>query len=432
MVETFTPAVCGSRVRQRIGVALFAFSAVVAAAVFGGLLGFAGDALGARRAVLAAAALALLAAAREAGLVRLPLPQSRRQVPERWRFELPMPVWATGYGAGLGAGFLTYQPVSTYWVACAGALALARPLPAAVCFSLFGAGRALTLLWPRRRGAEATEAVERIVARRPAVTRANIAGLAACAALLALAPAAQGARVGAGLDPSVSGTALAWARQDGSVMVRGPSGDKTFANAAAPSLDGNLLAYVDDQGIRVVRWSDGDEDQVARVGGNVFLPALDWPFLAYRTDTSARRRIVLRNLDTGTARIITSIRPPIDLGRPSLRNGRLAWHVASRARSRIWVMRLSTGRRRLIRQSWIALLQNPALSSNRILWTEERSGRAFVRVRPLRTGRVRVRALARLRSRSVSYWTTALGARAAYVTRWPLSTRAATLYKHDL
>jgi hypothetical protein len=431
MVETFTPAVCGSRARQRIGVALFAFSAVVAAAALGALLGLAGDALGARRAVIAAAALALLAAAREAGLVRLPLPQSRRQVPERWRFELPLPVWATGYGAGLGAGFLTYQPVSTYWVACAGALALARPLPAAVCFSLFGAGRALTLLWPRRRGAEATEAVERIVARRSAVTRANVAGLAACAALLAFAPTAQGARVGTGLDPSVSGSYVAWSKQDGSVLVRGPGGDKTFANGAAPSLDGGLLAYVDDQGIRVIRWLDEDEDVVARVSGNVSLPALDWPVLAYRQDTSTRRRIVLRNLNTGSSRIIASVRPPIDLGRPSLRAGRLAWHVASRARSRIFVRPVS-GTRRLVRQSRVALLRNAALSSNRILWTEERSGRAFVRVRPVRAGRVKVRTLARFRTRRLGYWTTALDARAAYVTRWPLSTRVAGVYKHDL
>ena len=83
--------------------------------------------------------------------MRFPLPQARRQVPERWRFELPLPVWATGYGAGLGAGFFTFQPVSTFWVACAGALALARPLPAALCFSLYGAGRAAMVVWPRRR-----------------------------------------------------------------------------------------------------------------------------------------------------------------------------------------------------------------------------------------------------------------------------------------
>ena len=136
MLETFTPAVCGSRKRQIAGQSLFAVSAVVTSAALGLLLGLAGSMLGAEQAVLGAAALALVAAAREAGLIRFSIPQARRQVPEHWRFELPLPVWASGYGAGLGAGFFTYQPISTFWVACAGALALAQPVPAALCVSL--------------------------------------------------------------------------------------------------------------------------------------------------------------------------------------------------------------------------------------------------------------------------------------------------------
>ena len=99
MLETFTPAVCGSRKRQMIAQALFTVAAVATSAALGLALGFAGSLLGASHAVWAAAALALLAAAREAGLVRLPLPQARRQVPERWRFELPLPVDQTGSGS---------------------------------------------------------------------------------------------------------------------------------------------------------------------------------------------------------------------------------------------------------------------------------------------------------------------------------------------
>ena len=171
MLETFTPAVCGSRKRQIVAQALFTAVAVATAAALGLALGIVGSLLGARHAILAAAALALLAAAREAGLVRFPLPQARRQVPERWRFDLPLPVWATGYGAGLGAGFFTFQPVSTFWVACAGALALARPVPAAICLSLYGAGRAVMVVWPRRRTDDPTAAVERLTRRRGALLR---------------------------------------------------------------------------------------------------------------------------------------------------------------------------------------------------------------------------------------------------------------------
>ncbi|HEX2044378.1 MAG TPA: hypothetical protein VHF23_01985 [Gaiellaceae bacterium] len=428
MVETFTPAVCGSRTRQRLAAAIFTLAAVASAALLGAALALVGAVVGAGRAVPVAAALALLAAAREAGLLRLPLPQSRRQVPERWRFELPLPLWAGGYGAGLGAGFLTYQPVSTFWVACASALALARPLPAALCFALFGAGRALTLVWPRRRGTDAVEAVERLAARRPALLRANVAGLAACAVLLGVAPVAHGAIVAAGLDPSVSLGNLAWARQDGSVLVRSNGVDTLFPAASAPSLDGGLLAYVDGDGIRVVRWRTGD--QVARIGGNASRPSLEWPRIAYRTDYDRTRRIVLRNLETGRRRTLVRAYRPTDLGRPSLRAGRVAWHASNRAVSRITLLTISTGTRRNVARSKVALLRHPALTGKRILWTDERSGRAWLRLQRISGGRVRT--LGRMRTREVGYWTTALTRRAAYATRWSLRTGRATVYRYGL
>ena len=236
MLETFTPAVCGSRKRQIVGQALFAVSAVAAAAVLGLLLGLAGSMLGAEQAVLGAAALALVAAAREAGLIRFAIPQARRQVPERWRFELPLPVWASGYGAGLGAGFFTYQPISTFWVACAGALALAEPVPAALCVSLYGAGRALMVVWPRRRADDPTAAVERLTSRRGALLRANVVALVACGVLLAVAPAASGGvtRIAQNaLDPTVDRGNIAFATASGNVVVR-PAGGVGRSPTRAP------------------------------------------------------------------------------------------------------------------------------------------------------------------------------------------------------
>ena len=268
MLETFTPAVCGSRKRQIVAQALFTGAAVLTAAALGLALGFAGSLLGGRYALYAAAGLALLAAAREAGLVRFPLPQARRQVPERWRFERPLPVWATGYGAGLGAGFFTFQPVSTFWVACAGALALARPLPAAACFALYGAGRAVMVVWPRRRTDDPTAAVERLTRRRGALLRANAVALVVCGILLAVAPAAGGATLvqQAAYDPSFSGGAIAFATKAGDVVVR-PAGRKPrrgrSPTSPQPSLDGQYLAVNDAGGISVVDWTNGDE--VARV-----------------------------------------------------------------------------------------------------------------------------------------------------------------------
>jgi hypothetical protein len=427
MLETFTPAVCGSRRRQRVAVALFTASAVLAAALLGAALGLVGALVGARGVVAAAGALALLAAGREAGLVRFPLPQARRQVPERWRFELPLPVWASGYGAGLGVGVFTFQPVSTFWVACAGALALARPLPAAVCFSVYGAGRAASVLWARARAADAGDAVERLAGRRRGLLRANAVALAACAALLFLAPATGAApkRVAySSLDPTVGTNVIAYARQSGSVVVR-PSHPIVYVRARTPSLDGGLLAYRDARGIRIVRWQR-PRRIVRRVNGQVSMPALDWPFLAFRWHKAGRRHLMLRNLRTGFQRRIASYRS-VDLGRPSLRSGRLAWHVASRNGSTIYLQRLSTRKRWRIASSRVNRLSNPSLSHWRILWVQESSGEARLQLRSISGGRSRT--IAMVPNRRLSYWTTALGPGTAYWTRWSLATRGARIYK---
>ena len=151
MVETITPDVCGSRRRQAGALLFFALGALAASACVGAVLGLAGSRIDAW-ALPVAALFALVGAAREGGFTRLPLPQSRRQVPEPWRFTLPLPAWAAGYGAGLGLGFLTYQPVATFWVACAAA-AMADPF--AWQWAVYHAARA-----------QATQVVQAQVVRR--------------------------------------------------------------------------------------------------------------------------------------------------------------------------------------------------------------------------------------------------------------------------
>ncbi len=431
MLETFTPAVCGSRQRQILAQAVFAVAALATSAALGLVLGLAGGALGARHAVLAAAALALLAAAREAGLVPLPLPQARRQVPERWRFELPLPLWATGYGAGLGAGLFTYQPVSTFWVACAGALALGRPVPAALCLSLYGAGRAAMVVWPRRRSGDTTAAVERLAERRGTLLRANAVALLACGILLAVAPAAGGATlvVQDAYDPSFSDDVLAFATVDERVVVRplGGGPDVVYPNASQPSLQGEYLAYVDAGGIRVVRWATGEE--VGRVDNpTASHPALEWPLVAFVRRDPSYRRLVVRNLETGGYVIHVSVKPGFDLGRPSLRGGRLAWHVASRKQSRIVLKTLATGARRVVARSSIALLENPAVIGPRIAWVEGRSGVSHLRLGWVQAGRKRT-TVESMRTRLRAYWTTSAGAGVVYSTRWTLSSGASAIYR---
>ncbi|HSK15515.1 MAG TPA: hypothetical protein VK915_05045 [Gaiellaceae bacterium] len=434
MLETFTPAVCRSRKRQIVAQALFSATAVLTAALLGLLLGLVGSGLGARRAVLAAAALALLAAAREAGLLRFALPQSRRQVPERWRFELPLPVWSSGYGAGLGAGFFTFQPVSTFWVACAAALALARPVPAALCLSLYGAGRALMVVWPRRREADPTEAVERLVRRQGALRRVNAVALVAGAVVLLLAPAGGAAtRIAPGaLDPSVSGKVLAYATKEGNVVVQPPGEEPIlFEEARQPALHGKYLAYVDDQGIRVLTWRDGEDVPDARIAGaNVSRPALHWPQIAFLRRDAKKQRIVVRNLETGASRAGASAGLAADVGRPSLRHGRLAWHVTTSKLSRVFVRVLTSDKRLLVAKTKIGAFSNPSLHHSQIVWAHARPQETHLRLGRVGTTKNR-RTIAKLGNRNNRYWTTSLRNGAAFYTRWNVPTGGAAVWRQN-
>jgi hypothetical protein len=435
MVETFTPAVCGSRRRQRLALAGFAVGAVAASALVGAALGAAGALLGAELAFVVAG-FALLAAAREAGILRVPLPQLRRQVPERWRAELPLPVWCIGYGIGLGAGFLTFQPVATFWVACAAAVALGHPLAAGLCFAAYGAGRALMAAWPRRGQLDATAAVESLAGRRRLLLLGNVVALLLCAGLLAAAPAVGAAievqALGSGLDPAAAETVLGRARMDSgssSVLLQ-PQGETPIAvpGAAAPAVDGDFLAYDDAQGVKVINWRTGE--LVARVDGQVAKPALDWPVLAFvRTGSTYKRLVVADYTDASapTERQIARIFAANDLGRPSLAAGRIAWHKVTASSSAIYVQVLATGRRNVIARSSVAVLSNPAITATRIVWVTQFSRSCALRTRRL-GGRVVTRIYRTTRNTRL-LWTTALTGRTAYVTRWSLRTRASTLVR---
>ena len=425
MIETITPAVCGSRKRQRIALAAFTAGALAAAALLGAVLGLVGSLLGARDAVLAVAALAALAAARELGVVRLPLPQVRLQVPERWRHELPLPLWATGYGAGLGLGVATYQPVATFWIACAAAVAVGRPLAAALAFSLYGAGRALMVVVPKRGHPEAAAAVESLARRRPLLVRANGVALAASAVALALAPAAGADPLylgpGSQLDPSPSRGVLAYTQRDGtesSVVVRASATDVVlYPRAWSPSLDGDALAYADEDGVRVVLWRSRAE--IARVAGAT-RPALAWPWLAYRVDAvDGSRELYLENLETRSVRVVARTGAWTDMGRPAVRAGRVAWSVTGPAASWIGLYTIATGARRVVARTAIGKLAFPSLTASRIAWVAQRANGSYLRLR--RLDRPEVETLSRTFGRDEVFWTTGLAPRSAYVTVWHVS-----------
>ncbi|MBJ7455353.1 MAG: hypothetical protein JHC74_04770 [Thermoleophilia bacterium] len=428
MVETLTPAGCGSRQRHRIAVALFTAGSVLGAAALGAVLGLAGSPLDRQWALSVVAALALVAAAREAGLVRIPLPQLRRQVPEHWRREWPLAGWSFGYGVGLGVGVLTHQVVWTFWVMAAGALALGDPLVAAACLVPFGLGRALMVVLPTPSGEDAATAVGRMVERRRWLRPANVAGLLVAAGLIAASPAlGQSATTQGEYDPAASGRILAVSVSDAvgaAVVVRAPSvAPVRYDGGRAPALEGELLAYADDAGVRVVRWRTGEE--LARLPGTLTKPAIDYPLVAYvRIVAGGGQRLELRNVVNGAIRVVAQAGRGSDLGRPALRNGQIAWHVAAGRRSQIRLAPANGSRpSRLIAESVTGLQVNPSLAHGRIAWVEQAGSISALRLRAIRGGPVRT--LTTLRGPNRILWTTALGLRTAYVTRWnPINGRA--------
>ena len=164
----------------------------------------------------------------------------------RWRATLPLPVWSLGYGAGLGAGFFTFQPVSTFWVACAGAIALGRPVAAADLLRRLRRREDRHDDGASARAEDATSAVEALVRRRRARRcqrrrAGRLRGAARGSPLWVQPP--QSARV----RPAATGRPCARPDGRGGDERRHPAGGRgtvTYPSAASPAIDGDLLARV--------------------------------------------------------------------------------------------------------------------------------------------------------------------------------------------
>lgn len=138
-----------------------------------------------RARAVAVLAVALTGLLRETGVIRLPLPQNARQIPQDVLMRR-LRLGSLQFGFELGTGVRTYVSASAPYVLAAGLLLSHRPAAATmVAGTAFGAGRALTAalaMWARDPGRDA------LVSRRITTIRilAATATLAAVAALTAL------------------------------------------------------------------------------------------------------------------------------------------------------------------------------------------------------------------------------------------------------
>ena len=411
MVETISPAVCGTRRRTALALILFAAGSIGVAAAVGLLLGL----LGSAALVPVAIALALAGVLRESGLIRLPVPQSRRQVPERWHHELPLPVWSLGYGAGLGVGVLTYQPVATFLVVAVAAAA-SGPTAAVLALSAFGIGRVAGASLP-------SAFIDRMAMLYRPMRRVNALALAALALALFVAPAGA-ARLALGpgsqLDPAVAddGTLAYTQRADTgatSVIVRPPAGTPvTIPGGSEPSIRGEYLAYHEPTGVTVVKWRT--LAPVTHLAGGWSKPAISWPFLVAILEQGKRKRVISIDLRTKKRRFLDVIGTGDDLGRPSIDRSLAVWHKTSRTSARILIADVRTGRVSTVRSSRRLLVSNPSLRNGVLVWIEQNLGISRVRERRVARGN-HTRTRLRIDTPRL-FWTTAIAASGVYVTRW--------------
>jgi hypothetical protein len=394
--------------------------------------------------VAVAAVIAVVAAIAELRGVAI-APQIRRQVPERWRRTLPLPLAAALYGVLLGLAFTTFVLTFAVWALAAVTFAVGRPDVGVAVGLAFGAGRALPIVTiaplVHRRGGRRLLAA---MAERPAVLRAfrfaDALALIAAGAALAASSASAATNIGVGTDPSAAGDAVVWTTAAGGVEVHEGQPGTTSVPAHA-TLGGTFIA-----------WRDGDIAHIANAVDltpvvDVTVPGLDalaisdrW--LVTRARTSTGDALTARPLDATTdVRTIGSSRRPTQLGRPSVDGDVAAFHIAGPRGSRIVEYDLANSVTRVLRRSKAALLTNPTLLGTRLLYVRQTDLGQLLELGPAQTpgsdrvlyrvaapakhdvghepGHSSVTRTPHPRTAQWTLWTTALSLTHAYVTLLP-------------
>jgi hypothetical protein len=407
-----TPAACATFLPGAVvgGVVTFGSLALVGSVLPEGWLAYA-----------IAAAVALVAAAAEARGSRI-APQIRRQLPEHWRRVMPMPAAAALYGVLLGLGFTTFVLTFGVWALAGISLALGEPLVGVALGVGFGVGRAapIVALAPISDRPAGRSAVE-LMADRPGLYRGirlgDAAALTAAAVALSLAAGAEAEvkRVKPGADPSIdAGDFVNQRGSDPAGELRPPAGGVVPLPGRDPALGGNNLALIQGSDVVVLdRETLAERDRVEAPGADAVAVSGSW--LAIRTRNDGRDRLQVRAISEGgeirDARGVASAGPPSQVGRPSIDGTRLAYALATGRKNKIVIYGLKSGKRRTILSSRKAGLSNPSLRGKSMLYVRTNRRRDELRLRRLGKGGDR-----RLRRSKDTLWSTALGAKRAYVT----------------
>jgi hypothetical protein len=354
-------------------------------ALVGGLVG--GQATWLREAL--GAALALAAAIADWRGVRI-APQIRRQVPERWRWTMPLPLACALYGVLLGLGFTTFVLAFAVWALAGISFAAGDPALGALVGLAFAAGRAAPVLWlaPGLRRGDGGRRLDEMASEPRlwlGLRRLDALGLVLCALALGGASAsasAQAAGIAAATDPSAAGGELVWQQLAGAGALSNAAGAVSALPGAHPALGGGLIAWASASGVTVA--------DAATLTPHLMLPAAGVSALAvssgwvvYRAPLGtgagagtgagvgpgAERLIAVALADPSQPRVLAGPRPAGQIGRPSLDGARVVFALNTPRRSTIELVDLESGARRPLRvANRDAQYANPSLLAGRLLF----------------------------------------------------------------
>jgi hypothetical protein len=384
MVETIGSALGDARRAATFAAsATFALGTLIGGVVTFGGLAFAGQLVGGGVSGLReglGAALALAAAVADWRGVKI-APQIRRQVPERWRWTLPLPLACALYGVLLGLGFTTFVLAFAVWALAGISFAAGNPLLGVVVGLAFGAGRALPVLWMApglRAGAGARRLDE--MASEPrlwlGLRRLDALGLALCALALGGA-SASAAPLTSATNPSAAGGELAWQQLGGSGAAGPSAGRLRTATGAVsalpgdhPALGGSQFAWASAGAITVAdRASLTPRLTIAATGVNALAVSDEWLVFREREATGVERLIGVSLRTPALRRYVYGSPLAGRVGRPSLDAATVVFAIGTPTRSAVEAVDLTSGRVRMMRVSQRdAALSNPSLLDGRLLF----------------------------------------------------------------
>jgi hypothetical protein len=390
MVETIGSALGDTRRAATLAAsATFALGTLIGGVVTFGGLALAGQLIGGGVGGLReglGAALALAAAVADWRGVKI-APQIRRQVPERWRWTMPLPLACALYGILLGLGFTTFVLAFAVWALAGISFAAGDPLLGAVVGLAFGAGRALPVLWmaPALRGASGARRLDEMASEPRlwlGLRRLDALGLAACALALGGASAtASAAPLTSATDPSAAGGELVWQQLGGAGALRNLAGGVIALPGDHPALGGSQIAWASAATITVAdRASLTPRLTIAATGVNALAVSDAW--LVYRAQgaSGAERLIAVSLSGTMPSRFVYGSSLAGEVGRPSLDGASLVFALGTPQRSAIESDDLNGGGMRALRavRRGVAL-SNPSLLGRRLLF--ERTTRCYQQLR---------------------------------------------------